>query len=255
MIKAPGMLWLFAFFSFIALVPAGCGSGGESSTHAYKYRRTYCSRSGLNALVYLPAGYRRDPAKRWPVIIYLHGMNQRGNDLNQLLTGTGLPARIEAGLNIPFIVAAPQCPGSSIWKSPAMVDRLYSLVTSLLKVYRIDPKKINVTGFSMGGDGAWALAVAHHEIFAAVAPVGSYSNFPVAMSLKDTPVWVFHGQDDTVCPIANDIAMIQALQEAGSATVKFTVWPQADHMQSCTLTYQNAPDDDLYQWFAKQALP
>lgn len=247
--------WILAAVALVTL--AGCGGGGGGgSAHRYTRHQAYISQTNsLKALVYLPKDYAADSTKRWPMILYLHGSSQRGHDLDQLVLGLGIPARIEQGFDPPFIVVSPQCPSSAAWSNPSMLANLSGLIQELQSVYRIDPRRVNLTGFSMGGDGAWALAIAHPQLFSAVAPVGANAYDPKVVVLKDKPLWVFHGQNDTTCPIANSVAMVQALREAGSTTVKFTLWPNADHMQSCTLTYLEDTDDNLYQWLAAQTRP
>jgi predicted peptidase len=103
-----------------------------------------------------------------------------------------------------------------------------------------------LTGFSMGGDGVWALGIAHPEQFAALAPVGSWYWKPdLACALKDMPVWVFQGEvDEIVAPrFAQD--MVRALEKCGG-TVQLTLFPKAGHEESSMLAYGT---DELYTWF------
>jgi predicted peptidase len=235
----------------ILLSLAGCGSVVDS-THRHTRQQAYISQAAsLKALVYLPDGYKAAPHKRWPLIVYLHGSSQRGDDLSLLIPGSGLPSRIEQGFRPPFIVVSPQCPLAATWLDPSILSRLDRFIQALIPLYRIDPQRINLTGFSIGGDGTWALATAHPDRFASVAPVGAYNDHPNVTALKATPTWVFHGENDAVCPIANDVAMVERLQKAGNTKVKITVWPNADHGQSRTATYL---EQDLYDWFARQRL-
>ena len=96
----------------------------------------------------------------------------------------------------------------------------------------------------MGGFGTWALAAAHPERFAAIAPICGGGDPKQAERLKDLPIWVFHGAKDPTVPLARSEEMVKALKEAGGEP-KFTVYPDAGH-DSWTETYDNP---ELYEWF------
>jgi predicted peptidase len=198
-------------------------------------------RDRLNYLLFLPEGYDKNPA--WPLILFLHGAGERGDDLD-LVKKYGLPQRLEAWPDCPFVVVSPQCPAESYWTFK--LDSVDALLSKIVNSYAVDPARIYLTGLSMGGLGAWLLAMLHPERFAAIAPVCGRSNRTTACLIKDIPVWVFHGAKDEVVPISESERMVTALQECG-ADVRFTVYPEAGH-DSWTETYDNP---ELYAWFLK----
>jgi predicted peptidase len=183
------------------------------------------------------------------MIVYLHGFNHSGSDLDLLLNG-GLPLQIEDGRRLPALVISPQCPFGENWQSPEMVERLGRLVNELIALYGADPARVYLTGFSMGGDGVWALGIAHPELFAALAPVGSwYLDLEGVCALKDMPVWVFQGEQDAIVSPQFSKQMNEALAACGG-DVRLELFPAAGHGESSTLAYGM---DELYEWLLGQA--
>lgn len=194
-----------------------------------------------NYLMYLPERYDRSQ-QRWPLILFLHGSGQRGNNL-QAVKKHGLPRVVETKRDFPFIVISPQCPAGKEWSS----EYLNELLDDIIGHYRVDPNRVYLTGLSMGGDGVWDLAARHPEKFAAIAPVCGSGNPSRARSLRNVPTWVFHGALDREVPPASSQAMVNALKRAGG-TVKFTLYPKAGH--NCwDETYSNP---ELYRWLLQQ---
>lgn len=205
----------------------------------------------LGYLLYLPEDYDTDTGKRWPLIVFLHGMGKRGDDL-ELVKKHG-PAKIldaEEGA-LPeltsFIVVSPQCPADSFWA--AETAALNALLDEVMARYAVDASRVYLTGLSMGGYGTWHLAVESPQRFAAIAPICGGAMFYVNLAnrigaLKDVPVWAFHGARDRVVNVAETADLVYALKQAGG-DVQLTIYPEADH-DSWTATY-NSPE--LYRWF------
>ena len=136
--------------------------------------------------------------KKCPLIIFLHGAGERGNNLD-LLKKHGIPKIVEQNPDFPFITLSPQCPKDSWWTSELRL--LNGLVDKITKSYQVDMSRIYLTGLSMGGFGAWSLASMNPDLFAAIVPIcGGGEPDRAARALKNMPVWVFHGAKDTVVP-------------------------------------------------------
>jgi predicted peptidase len=199
----------------------------------------------LNYLVYLPPAYEKDN-KEWPLVLFLHGSGERGEDLN-FVKRLGPPMLVEQGKDFPFILISPQCQLGRRWDPLALT----TLLDEVEKNYRIDKNRVYVTGLSMGGEGTWKLAFAEPYLFAAIAPVcgrtGSY--YLDACDIKNLPIWVFHGAKDDVVSISESERIVKALKECGS-DVRFTVYPEANH-NAWTETYNN---DELYNWLLEHHL-
>lgn len=200
----------------------------------------------LNYLLYLPPGYGAGAHEEWPMILFLHGVGERGNDLN-LIKRHGIPKVVEERHDLPFITVSPQCPMDSWWS--AEVDAVDALIDEVVATYAVDPDRIYLTGLSMGGYGTWHLATAYPDRFAAVVPICAggfrFLGFPEkARVLKDVPVWVFHGAKDARVPVEESVKVVEALKAAGG-NVRLTVYPDATH-DSWTQTYDKP---ELYEWF------
>ncbi len=194
--------------------------------------------ANLKYLLYLPEGY--ESQDKWPLIIFLHGYGERGDDL-ELVKKHGLAKLIEAGQDFPFIIASPQCPDTTVW--PEQADELAGLIDALIAEHNIDTSRVYLTGLSMGGYGTWYLASRYPDKFAAIAPICGGGGWWMTNSLKNIPAWVFHGDADPVVPLIESELMVNRVKEAGG-DVTFTVYPGVDH-DSWTETYDNPK---LYEW-------
>lgn len=212
-----------------------------SRQRAERLNRTLSKQVDLDYLLYMPDGCHEQAEQKWPLILFLHGMNQRGNDV-QLIKKYGIPKVAEEQPDFPFIAVSPQCPESMFW--PLETDALNALLDEVIAKYPVDPDRVYLTGLSMGGYGTWTLATVSPERFAAIAPICGGGIPVMASQLKDVPVWAFHGAKDDVVPLSESERMVEALKACG-AEVRFTVYPEAAH-DAWTETYNN---EALYDWF------
>ena len=200
-------------------------------------------------LLFLPEGYGADPAKCWPLILFLHGAGERGT--NVWLVAKHGPPRIDTtATNFPFIVVSPQCPEGKIWSN----DLLLALLDEIESQYPVDTHRVYLTGLSMGGFGTWSLGVSHPERFAAIAPICGGGEFITPLlanksKLVALPVWAFHGGKDPVVPLEESERMVNHLKKMGVKEVKLTVYPEAEH-DSWTQTYANP---ELFTWFLQHS--
>ena len=199
----------------------------------------------LRYLVYLPPEYKNDD-KKWPLVLFLHGSGERGDDLN-LVKRHGPPKLVEQGKDFSFILISPQCPLGQRWDAL----ELSTLVDEVEKIYRVDENRVYVTGLSMGGEGTWKIIMAEPDRFAAAAPVcgRTGSSYLDACKLKNLPIWIFHGAMDDVVSLDESVRMVKALEKCGN-DVKFTVYPKANH-NAWTETYNN---EELYKWLLEHSL-
>jgi predicted peptidase len=208
---------------------------------AHHFETTITRRLGY--LLHLPPGYGEDASKRWPLILFLHGMGERGSDL-ELVKKHGIARIVEEQPDFPFIAVSPQCPLTSWWTFET--EALKALLDDLLGQYAVDTSRVYLTGLSMGGYGTWALGIEHPEMFAAIAPICGGGEPERVCALKDTPVWVFHGDQDESVLLRESEQMVEALEACGG-DVTFTVYPGVGH-DSWTQTYANP---ELYDWFLR----
>ena len=192
-----------------------------------------------NYLLFLPQDYGKEPAKKWPVIVFLHGSGERGQDL-RLVKAHGVAKIVEKQKDFPFVVISPQCPREQWWQPATII----ALLDEVLAKYKTDPDRVYLTGLSMGGFGTWQTAIEYPNRFAAIAPICGGGNPYQLDRIQHLPIWVFHGEKDKAVPIAMSVQMVGVLQQL-KADVRFTRYPEAGH-DAWTETYDNKA---LYDWF------
>jgi predicted peptidase len=219
---------------------------GKQLVKAFDFKTAGSIR--LNYLLHLPAEYKADATKKWPLILFLHGAGERGTNIWKVATH-GPPHLATTNASFPFIVVSPQCPEGQYWQG----EPLLGLLDAVMKEYSVDHQRVYLTGLSMGGYGTWELGTTHPERFAAIAPIcGGGHLISVLLTsrekgsaLKSLGVWAFHGAKDPVVPLEESERMVGAMKEAGARDVKLTVYPEAQH-NSWTQAYD---DPELYKWF------
>lgn len=202
------------------------------------------SESKLKYSLYLPNEYGQDKSRRWPLVIFLHGAGERGDDLEKLKVH-GPPKLVAHGKQFPFILLSPQCPDGTWWNNE--IDELVNLIDNIEENYRVDKSRIYLTGISMGGYGSWGLAAAQPERFAAVAPICGGGDPKTAHLIKDIPIWTLHGDKDPTVPLAKSQEMVDAIRAAGG-NPQFTIYPRIGH-DSWTRTYES---DEFWGWLMRQ---
>ncbi|HEY3964534.1 MAG TPA: alpha/beta hydrolase-fold protein [Planctomycetaceae bacterium] len=205
----------------------------ETGTHKYS--------------VFVPHGYT--PAKKWPVILFLHGAGERGTD-GLLPTTIGLgPLVRDRAANFPFVVVFPQCEDMhgrllTAW-SPDNPDgqRALKILEQVEKDYSIDAKREVLSGWSMGGYGAWELAAKFPERWLSVVPMSGGGDTAWAEKLKNVPLWAWHGARDRSVRPDQSRKMIEAIRAAGG-NPRYTELAEGDH----NVWMQGFDDDSLYAW-------
>jgi predicted peptidase len=236
------MRFLITFFICITIVNTTFSQVEKQSFHNFQKEVKITLTS--NYLLYLPKDYQ-DSDKPFPLVLFLHGIGERGTDIEKVKTH-GLPKLIDEGKEFPFIVLSPQCPDNVFWNT----NVLSALIDEIESHYRVDKSRIYVTGLSMGGNGTWSLALAEPNRFAAIAPVCGWSHPVEFCKLAHMPIWIFHGAKDNVVPLNFSEQIVQQSKACGGANVKFTIYPEANH-DAWTETYNN---EELYKWFLEQNL-
>lgn len=182
---------------------------------------------------------------KFPLILYLHGRQDRGDNL-EALKSSG-PAKIVNGQpKFPFAVLAPVCPEGELWN----IQELDLLLTYMTEKHPIDPSRIYLTGFDIGGWAIWEWAWQKPEKFAALAPISGWGEELWLGRLRNLPIWIFHGALDETVPVSRSTRMFAGLKELQNTQVEITVFSTAGHF--CSERVYN--DEKLYEWFLSHSL-
>jgi predicted peptidase len=213
------------------------------------------------------------PYQKWPVILFLHGTGERGEDgLQETDVGIGTAIRSNRSV-IPAIVVMPQCRPTFWWEQPPMDDLAIAALDAAIKEFHGDVRRTYLTGLSMGGFGTWYLAGKYPGRFAALIvicggirpPAAALKANPAlakwtpaddpksyadaAAKVGNTPVWIFHGADDDIVPVTESQRMYAAMKEIG-ADVHYTEFPGVRHA-----AWDKAYDDPkLFPWLFSKTL-
>jgi len=199
----------------------------------------------LNYLLYLPSDYSYSK-KVYPLVLFLHGAGERGEDIN-FVEVHGIPKLIKMGKEFPFITIAPQCPFDRWWSDKVFVKALISLIEKTKTQYNVDDSRIYATGLSMGGYGTLAIAMERPDLFSGIIPICGGGDLNKIGRLEHMPIWLFHGDADTVVPVENSTKIYDALNLIND-NVKITIYENVGH-DSWTQTYEN---NDIYEWLLNQ---
>ncbi len=212
----------------------------------------------LRYLLYLPEGYGEDPNKTWPLILFLHGSGDADYDA-EFVMEYGLPAVLQQNEmpdDFGFIVLMPQAFPGTLWWESDQLQTMNALLDDVLTQYQVDTRRIYLTGLSMGGYGSWYLATLYPDRFAAMMSVsGSGYQVPgmpvpeILCVLRDIPIWVIHGAQDTIAEPDYNEWVITNYQAECDDELKWTLYPDAGHRQAFERAYR---DPALYAWFMQQ---
>jgi len=206
--------------------------------------------SGKDTLLYrmlLPENF--DPEKKYPVLLFLHGSGERGNDNEaQLIHGSKLFLRSDIRRDFPAIVVFPQCPKGDLWANvkigdgksgdrfgfqkggePGKAMKLLLGLQSYLKSQKYsDKSRFYVGGLSMGGMGTFEILRRKPKGFAAAFAICGGDHIENVKKYKNVPLWIFHGGKDTAVPLSKSEAVVNELKRLNQQP-KFTVYPEAGH--------------------------
>jgi predicted peptidase len=208
-----------------------------------------------------PLGY--EPGKKYPLVLFLHGAGERGDDnaitLKHAAKDFADPAR---RAKYPAYIVIPQCPKDKKWSEvdwakessslpESASDSMQSvkeLLDEMIENAGVDNDRVYITGLSMGGYGTWDAIARYPGFFAAAVPICGGGDPKTVDRFRKLPIWCFHGGKDTVVKPIRSQEMIDALKAVGS-DVRYTEYPEAGH-DSWSMTYSNP---ELYEWlFSKR---
>lgn len=222
----------------------------------------------LNAALFEP---EVKPGKKYPLVLFLHGAGERGNDLElvkKFTPGADVFTTVAWQTKHPCYVLAPQCPENMSW--PVFTELLIFTLASISGEFPIDSCRKYVTGVSMGGAGTWNLLCHSPQLIAAAMPICGYADPFLVRKAKHVPVWAFHAADDPVVPVTGTYhsphgakgvgtrMVASALRSAGNHNVHYTEYP-VGHMEEVWKTHPHASwtaaynETEALEWMFKQS--
>lgn len=245
----------------IAILLSIIGSGFvNAQTFEYRsHKNSAIASYSMPYRLFIPEDY--DPGKTYPLVLFLHGAGERGNDNNIQVDanrGARLWAEAENQASHPCFVLSPQCPADKQWVNTNWSFGSYSInnvpmstelkmvkdiIETLMTNYKIDVNQLYITGLSMGGYGTWDFIERYPDMFRAAAPICGAGDPSKAGLIKDVNIWCFHSSDDGTVPVSGTRDMVKALNTAGG-NVKYTEYDNWGHA-SWIPAYDNP---DLVSW-------
>jgi len=227
-------MWQRIFALYLAALAA------NAATEAHFLNRTVTvNGTEYRYVVSVPGDWTA--AKTWPIVLFLHGSEERGDDgVAQSKAGLANAVRNHAG-HFPAIVVMPQCRLKVSWEAPAMEAQIMAALDASAKEFNGDPQRTYLTGFSMGGYGTWLIGARHPTRFAALVVVCGGIQWPaphkirreepymaVADKVAGIPVWIFHGSADRNVSVTESREMAKLLR-GREGEVRYTEYKGVGH--------------------------
>ena len=245
----------------------------SAGTYSQQIARSLTASTGLfiGFYEYKPVTYNANPTKKYPLIIFLHGIGERGNGTTELprVLANGIPKYINAGHTMTFtslsgtqetfLVLSPQLAnGEWSWLNIYVEEMLKYAKTNL----RVDTNRIYLTGLSLGGGGTWKYAtasLANAKQFAAIFPVcgtREWSNMCGTLVAANLPVWATHAVDDGTVPVNYTNDAIDNINACNPAVKPIkSIYPNGNHWiwDRSYDTTNNFHNPNVFEWFLGQA--
>lgn len=235
-------------------------------TYAEYEQKVYVSSQGDSLKYRLLRPETEKPGEKYPLVLFLHGAGERGNDnQKQLVHGGQMWLNPVNRAEHPAFVLFPQCPTEDYWayhsrpksfvpgempqsqEATPIFSTLMQLLDTYLAMPQVDKDRIYVMGLSMGGMGTFDLAIRYPEVFAAAVPICGTVNPERLSAAKDVKFRIYHGDADNIVPVEGSRQAYKALKAAG-ADVKYIEFPGVNH-GSWTPAFN---DLELMDWLFSQ---
>jgi predicted peptidase len=258
--KSCKRLLIFAAFAvFILATAPRFASPAELTKDDIDFRKdVYIDKKGdrLPYRLFVPLGY--DANQKYPLLLWLHGVDGRGSDNVKQLThenqlGTHFWISSDSQGKFPAFVLAPQCPSGEIWAEPEFNQPskwLLLAMQALAKVekdFSIDPDRVYIAGQSMGGLGVWSLLQMYRGKWAGAIIMSAYDTFSDIPAIAEVPLWVFQGDADQSVPVDMVRNMMRQLKKA-HVNLRYTEYHKSDH----EVWNKAFAEPDLLPWLSAQ---
>lgn len=234
--------------------------------------RAYYAPDGL-ALRYRL--FRPNAAGKQPLVLFLHGIGERGSDNRAPIANTGgahLWADETVQAETPCFILVPQCPAGATWLYPGIPELVMAMLRDVCATENVDPMRLYICGLSMGGCGVWHIAANNPDVFAAALPICGAASPETAAKIGQLPLWALHASDDDVVPIAGNLCKtlplasyplygsrlaVSEAARAGSRNLRLTEYPAGyigGRYSSPHASWEEAfRDDEVRRWMFAQS--
>ena len=259
--------------AIVLIVTVGSACSGRNGVIAeYMERSVALEGKEYRFRVRLPKNRRQDG--KVPAMLFLHGSGARGDD--NIAQVDSFRWAIEPSKDdLDFIAVLPQCRHDTFWSSVEMTSYALAALDASVAEFNGDRDRLYLSGWSLGGYGTWQIAAAYPNRFAALVPIagGVVGQQPidprdraaiipavgemldsaepykaVALALRNTPVWVFHGAADDAVPVDFSRRIVSELGSAGNMKVRYTEYPTDGHM----IIIRAFSEPGLFDWLSEQ---
>ena len=196
-------------------------------------------------------GKNLDAAMKYPLVLALHGKSanaENGKQVGGWMKSFTNPENYSAR---PCFIVAPMSAqpqsGEGMGWNGKELDQVIKLVKTLTKDLPVDPKRVYIVGYSMGGFGTCHVMASEPRLFAAAIPVAG-SSAGDAAELTRKPVWLFHAADDDIVPVAGAREFAEQLKQ--NKQFKFTESPTGGH----GVVGKVFDDPETHKWLFAQQL-
>lgn len=194
----------------------------------------------ISYLINLPEDYYQKEYEKFPVILFLHGAGERGDNI-ELIKKIGIHRYID-NMDIPFIIISPQCSHNNFWDTH--FSEIEILLDEIKNDYRVDLERICIVGISLGAYGAWNFVMQRPNMFKSIVSIAGGAMMPkYAKLISHIPAYITHGSLDDNVKISESIEIADAVIKVGG-NVKLVIEEACGH-ELCTKVFEKK---ELYDW-------
>jgi predicted peptidase len=186
---------LFLFMLLVVLLPiASVDARQDNPVTLFKIAEL---KSGLNLRYTLSLPPSFNSGRAYPLVIALH----YGGKITPFYGKDFLISFVEPALrDLDAIIVGPDCPSEG-WTNTVSEEAVLELILLLMGEYKIDPDRLVILGYSMGGSGACYMAARHPDIFSAAIPISAPADPYNTPFVEETPLFIIHGELDKIYPV------------------------------------------------------
>lgn len=217
--------------------------------------------------ILFPVDYDKGNKEVYPLVVFLHGSEERGNDNEKQLNNAAHRfTDYEIRHKYPSFVVFPQCPQKEQWmnarryfdrpvveylpKASKPIRLVMELINILIHDFAVNRRRIYIAGLSMGGFGVYDILARFPSQFGAAIAICGGGDIHYAKTMKNIPLWIAHGEKDKNVPVEMSRVMVDAIRKTGGDPV-YTEFPDVEHNAWDPLLYDKP---EIFEWLYSKGL-